>query len=82
MSAASDAWMLEGRQRFRSGRPFGRADGVNAHEHCAYLHLTAADHVKKEGGKISAAVSVDQAVAKLSIPRSAPMNESKRKRKK
>ena len=25
-----DAWMLEGRQRFRSGRPFGRADGVKA----------------------------------------------------
>jgi KDO2-lipid IV(A) lauroyltransferase len=23
-----DAWILEGRQRFRSGRPFGRADGV------------------------------------------------------
>jgi KDO2-lipid IV(A) lauroyltransferase len=25
-----DAWMLAGRQRFRSGRPFGRADGVKA----------------------------------------------------
>lgn len=25
-----DAWMLSGRQRFRSGRPFGRADGVKA----------------------------------------------------
>ncbi|NPC55877.1 lipid A biosynthesis acyltransferase [Caenimonas sp. S4] len=25
-----DAWMLLGRQRFRSGRPFGRADGVKA----------------------------------------------------
>ena len=25
-----DAWMLQGRQRFRSGRPFGRADGVKA----------------------------------------------------
>ncbi|HWP11553.1 MAG TPA: lipid A biosynthesis acyltransferase [Ramlibacter sp.] len=25
-----DAWILEGRQRFRSGRPFGRADGVKA----------------------------------------------------
>ena len=23
-----DAWMLQGRQRFRCGRPFGRADGV------------------------------------------------------
>jgi len=25
-----DAWMLSGRQRFSSGRPFGRADGVKA----------------------------------------------------
>lgn len=25
-----DAWILEGRQRFRSGRPFGRSDGVKA----------------------------------------------------
>ena len=25
-----DAWILEGRQRFSSGRPFGRADGVKA----------------------------------------------------
>jgi KDO2-lipid IV(A) lauroyltransferase len=25
-----DAWILQGRQRFRSGRPFGRADGVKA----------------------------------------------------
>ena len=25
-----DTWILEGRQRFRSGRPFGRADGVKA----------------------------------------------------
>jgi len=25
-----DAWMLRGRQRFASGRPFGRADGVKA----------------------------------------------------
>lgn len=25
-----DAWILSGRQRFRSGRPFGRADGVKA----------------------------------------------------
>lgn len=42
----------------------GRAEGVNAHEHCAYLHLTGAEHVKKEGGRIHAAVSVDQVVAK------------------
>ncbi len=25
-----DAWMLKGRQRFETARPFGRADGVNA----------------------------------------------------
>jgi KDO2-lipid IV(A) lauroyltransferase len=25
-----DAWILHGRQRFRSGRPFGRSDGVKA----------------------------------------------------
>ena len=25
-----DAWILAGRQRYRSGRPFGRADGVKA----------------------------------------------------
>jgi KDO2-lipid IV(A) lauroyltransferase len=25
-----DAWMLRGRQRFASGRPFGRADGIKA----------------------------------------------------
>ncbi len=42
----------------------GRADGVNAHEHCAYLHLTGADHVRKEGGKVQASQSVDQAVAR------------------
>ena len=42
----------------------GRAEGVNAHEHCAYLHLTGAEHVKKEGGRIHSAVSVDQVVAK------------------
>ena len=25
----------------------GRCDGVNAHEHCAYKHLTAADYVMR-----------------------------------
>ena len=43
----------------------GRCDGVNAHEHCAYKHLTGADFVKREGGKIYAGVSVDQAAAKV-----------------
>jgi hypothetical protein len=42
----------------------GNADGVNAHEHCAYVHLTGADRVKKEGGKIHAAESIDQRVAR------------------
>jgi len=42
----------------------GRSEGLNAHEHCAYLHLTCAESVKKEGGKPVAGVSIDQAVAR------------------
>ena len=42
----------------------GRSEGLNAHEHCALLHLTGTDFVRKEGGKARAAVSVDQAAAK------------------
>ncbi len=42
----------------------GRCDNVNAHEHCAFKHLTGADFVKKEGGKFYAGVSVDQAAAR------------------
>ena len=41
----------------------GRSENVNAHEHCSLLHLTGASHVKKEGGKLFAGVSVDQAAA-------------------
>lgn len=41
----------------------GRSDNVNAHEHCSLLHLTGASSVKKEGGKLYADVSVDQAAA-------------------
>lgn len=41
----------------------GRSDNVNAHEHCSLLHLTGASSVKKEGGKLLADVSVDQAAA-------------------
>jgi hypothetical protein len=41
----------------------GRCDGVNAHEHCAFKHLTAAEYVKREGGRVHAAVSVDQVAA-------------------
>ncbi len=42
----------------------GNSDGLNAHEHCAYLHLTGAEMVRKVDGKIQAAVSIDQAVAR------------------
>jgi hypothetical protein len=42
----------------------GRSEGLNGHEHCAYLHLTAAPLVKKVKGKPMAGVSIDQAVAK------------------
>ncbi len=43
----------------------GRSENLNGHEHCAFMHLTAADMVKKEGGKRIASISVDQAAAKL-----------------
>lgn len=43
----------------------GRSDNVNAHEHCALLHLTGASSVKKEGGKLFAGISVDQAAANV-----------------
>ena len=43
----------------------GRSENLNGHEHCAFMHLTAADTVKKEGGKRIASISVDQAAAKL-----------------
>ena len=41
----------------------GRGSGVNAHEHCAYLHLTGASSVGKVNGKPQAPMSVDQRVA-------------------
>ncbi|QDU28245.1 hypothetical protein ETAA8_33450 [Anatilimnocola aggregata] len=41
----------------------GRSENLNAHEHCALLHLTGATSVKKEGGKFFAGISVDQAAA-------------------
>jgi hypothetical protein len=44
----------------------GRADGqVNAHEHCAYLHLTGVDKVGKIDGKPVAGISLDQRAAEL-----------------
>ncbi len=42
----------------------GDGQGVNAHEHCAFLHLTAAPRVGKEQGKIFAGPSIDQVVAR------------------
>ncbi len=41
----------------------GDSENVNAHEHCAFTHLTGANRVKREGGKPISTVSVDQAVA-------------------
>jgi len=41
----------------------GHGEGVNGHEHCAFLHLTGADAVKKVNGRITASKSVDQAAA-------------------
>lgn len=43
----------------------GRSDGLNAHEHCAYTHLTGAPYVKREGGKLFSSISVDQAAARV-----------------
>src|SRR4051812_5732546 len=41
----------------------GNSDNVNAHEHCAFMHLTGAPRVGKEGGKIKTTISVDQLAA-------------------
>ncbi len=41
----------------------GQSDNLNAHEHCALMHLTGSDLVKKEGGTLYAGVSVDQFAA-------------------
>ena len=49
----------------------GRPDNVNAHQHCAYMHLTAADMVGSVNGRPfarigdAAAESVDQRAARL-----------------
>lgn len=42
----------------------GRSDNLNAHEHCSLTHLTGAASVKKQGGKLYADISVDQAAAR------------------
>lgn len=41
----------------------GQSENLNAHEHCAFLHLTGAEKAGKEGGKIKAGISVDQFAA-------------------
>jgi hypothetical protein len=44
----------------------GHSDGgLNAHEHCALMHLTAAETVQKVNGRMAAGVSVDQAAARV-----------------
>lgn len=43
-----------------SGRTKG---GTNAHQHCAYLHLTGAPEIGRTGGQIHTTVSVDQVAA-------------------
>ncbi|TVP96778.1 MAG: DUF1552 domain-containing protein [Planctomycetaceae bacterium] len=44
----------------------GRSTGsINAHEHCAYLHLTGVDQVGKVDGKPRAGQSVDERAAEL-----------------
>ena len=43
----------------------GESENVNAHEHCAFTHLTGAARVGREGGKIKTSISVDQAAAAL-----------------
>src|SRR3954447_26640518 len=41
----------------------GESENVNAHEHCAFTHLTGAPRVGREGGRIKTSLSVDQAAA-------------------
>jgi len=49
----------------------GNSDGrINAHEHCAYLHLTGVDRVGKNDGRPFAGISLDQRAAELMGPQS------------
>lgn len=41
----------------------GRSENLNGHEHCAMLHLTGTALAKKDRGKLTVGVSVDQAAA-------------------
>ncbi len=42
----------------------GRSEGLNAHEHCALMHLTGSEIVKKVDGKFVTSASVDQVAAR------------------
>ena len=42
----------------------GRSEGLNAHEHCALMHLTGSEVVKKVDGKMISSPSVDQVAAR------------------
>ncbi len=42
----------------------GDSEGLNGHEHCAFLHLTGAPKASKIDGKVRVGVSVDQAAAR------------------
>jgi hypothetical protein len=42
----------------------GRSEGLNGHEHCAFLHLTGAEAARKVDGKLAVAPSVDQVAAR------------------
>ncbi len=37
----------------------GHSEGLNAHEHCALVHLTGAPRVRKVNGRLQAGISVD-----------------------
>jgi hypothetical protein len=43
----------------------GNGENVNAHEYCAFKHLTGAPRVGKSGGRPFAGVSVDQVAARV-----------------
>jgi hypothetical protein len=43
----------------------GKTENLNGHEACAFVHLTGAPLAKKEGGKVSASISVDQLAAQV-----------------
>lgn len=43
----------------------GQSENLNGHEHCAFLHLTAAPSARKDNGKLIAGISVDQAAARM-----------------